>query len=195
MMNCYYLFNKKKRQVLFSLSVRKVSKKRLRVLLEHLFSATRLSVRYGHKVASNVIRASRFFADNYKSKPNVIFDEPPVQQIEKPLQKKRARAKEFANKKPAATNNASKKRQRIPQPQRERIWRNAFGGALDGICSVCRYNRISAFSFAAGHIQSVNKGGPTEDWNLTPICSTCNSSMGDENLHDFCARIWGSTVS
>ncbi len=44
---------------------------------------------------------------------------------------------------------------------------------------------IDPFTFEAGHIESVANGGPNTFDNLIPICSTCNKSMGKENMIDF----------
>ena len=35
------------------------------------------------------------------------------------------------------------------------------------------------------HIIPVNLGGPTDDWNILPICGSCNSSKSDSHLLDW----------
>lgn len=87
-------------------------------------------------------------------------------------------------------NIPKKKRKTIPKPVRERVWRSVYGTSLDGICTICNFNVISAFNFHVSHIIAVSKNGTDADDNLYPTCATCNLSMQSENLHHFYNRIW-----
>lgn len=40
-------------------------------------------------------------------------------------------------------------------------------------------------NFNCGHIQAEYKGGDQSIDNLKPICQSCNSSMGTQNMDDF----------
>jgi hypothetical protein len=55
-----------------------------------------------------------------------------------------------------------------------------MGARYEGKCCVqwCK-NKITPFSFEAGHDIPESKGGSTTLDNLRPICSSCNKSMGN----------------
>ena len=72
----------------------------------------------------------------------------------------------------------------IPVRVKEEIWRRINGDKVNGTCFCCS-SPLTSFSFDAGHIISRSKGGPDTVDNLRPICSSCNSSMGTQNLLDF----------
>ena len=76
-------------------------------------------------------------------------------------------------------------RKTIPKPVRIQVW-NKYIGEENGIgkCDVCE-NDIDSKNFDCGHIISVKDNGETNIDNLIPICSTCNKSMGTQNLNDF----------
>jgi hypothetical protein len=76
-------------------------------------------------------------------------------------------------------------RKSIPKPIKEAVWRKMYGTDVEGQCSVCRQNTISAFRFHCGHILAVSKTGTNEIDNLLPICDICNLSMGNEDLGTF----------
>ena len=72
------------------------------------------------------------------------------------------------------------KRVQIPKAVREQLWINTFGEKFKGKCQIkwCN-NIITVFDFTAGHNIPVSKGGSNKLSNLKPICSRCNSSMGN----------------
>lgn len=72
----------------------------------------------------------------------------------------------------------------IPKPLRECVWRKRFPTTLDGECYCCR-KQISFAYFDCGHILAEALGGATTIDNLEPICKTCNTSMGTQNLLEF----------
>lgn len=60
-------------------------------------------------------------------------------------------------------------------------------------CPVCmdkilKYNDKS--SYQIGHIIAHSRGGHNCQDNLIPICHQCNSCCGDENLMEFCLRVY-----
>lgn len=70
------------------------------------------------------------------------------------------------------------------------VWNTKVGiekGCVN--CPVCNTNKITQLTFEAGHIIAEAKGGLTTVDNLEPICSTCNKSMGTQNLNEYKAII------
>lgn len=80
---------------------------------------------------------------------------------------------------------SKKSRKSIPKNLKNRIWDEYVGKEKGlGRCFVCD-NEIDSKNFEAGHVVSVKKGGSDVLENLRPICSSCNKSMGTENLEEF----------
>lgn len=52
-------------------------------------------------------------------------------------------------------------------------------------CPCCEVNEITQMNFNCGHIQAEYKGGDQSIDNFKPICQSCNSSMGTQNMDDF----------
>ena len=69
---------------------------------------------------------------------------------------------------------------KIPSSLKHNVWTLYIGEKFDGKCEVkwCN-NRITPFTFEAGHNIPFSKGGSTTIDNLRPICSDCNKSMGN----------------
>ena len=76
------------------------------------------------------------------------------------------------------------KKKKIPVALRNQVWISRMGENFSAKCptSWCK-NRITPFTFEAGHNIPESKGGLTVLENLIPICSSCNKSMG--NTHTF----------
>ena len=90
----------------------------------------------------------------------------------------------------AFPSGPSVRRRQIPQSVRVSVWDREFGShARAGKCTVCG-RRIDLFSFQCGHIVSQAHGGTEALSNLTPLCPSCNSSMGAESLNAFRARYY-----
>ena len=78
-----------------------------------------------------------------------------------------------------------KLRTSIPKSLRILVWNKNIGKEKGiGGCYVCN-EEIDSKNFECGHIISVKDAGETHIDNLRPICSSCNKSMGTQNLHDF----------
>ena len=76
-------------------------------------------------------------------------------------------------------------RKSVPKALKDRLWDVTYGPeAGQGKCYVCG-STINSKRFEAGHIISVFHGGGTILDNLKCICSTCNKSMGTQNLENF----------
>ncbi len=78
------------------------------------------------------------------------------------------------------------KKQTISKAKKISVW-NKHVGKDKGttLCFCCKVNEISQMNFACGHVESEANGGTLDDENLRPICTTCNSSMGTENMREF----------
>ena len=70
---------------------------------------------------------------------------------------------------------------KIPRALREQVWLVHVGPRFQSKCKVswCT-NSMNAFDFQCGHNIPESKGGTTDVKNLIPICSRCNSSMGNQ---------------
>jgi 5-methylcytosine-specific restriction endonuclease McrA len=70
---------------------------------------------------------------------------------------------------------------KIPRALREQVWLVHVGPKFQTKCKVswCT-NTMNAFDFQCGHNIPESKGGKTDVRNLIPICSRCNSSMGNQ---------------
>ncbi len=72
-------------------------------------------------------------------------------------------------------------REPIPRAIREQVWIKRMGKKYQDKCYVkwCE-NTITVFDFSLGHNIPVSKGGSNKFDNLYPICSRCNTSMGNK---------------
>jgi 5-methylcytosine-specific restriction endonuclease McrA len=84
-----------------------------------------------------------------------------------------------------ANNPTPYKKDKIPKALREQIWLAHCGQTYSCKCKVtwCT-NNMTVFDFQAGHNIPESKGGATNVQNLIPICSRCNSSMGNRYTID-----------
>jgi hypothetical protein len=76
----------------------------------------------------------------------------------------------------------------IPIPVKNALWMKYFGNNMDGICQCCRTTPIHLTNFDCGHILSEHSGGTVHLDNLKPICRTCNSSMGTQNMDEYATK-------
>ena len=80
-------------------------------------------------------------------------------------------------------------KQRIPQSVRIAVWNKYIGDDVrKAKCSVGCGTTIDIACFACAHVIAESNGGLIEIPNLRPICTTCNSSMGTQNLEEFRAK-------
>ena len=82
------------------------------------------------------------------------------------------------------------KKQKIPVALRNQVWISRLGEVFSAKCPTtwCK-NKITPFTFEAGHNIPESKGGLTVLENLIPICSSCNKSMGNTHTFDeWCLR-------
>ena len=77
----------------------------------------------------------------------------------------------------------------IPKAVKVAIW-NEYVGQTKGEtkCFVGCGTIVTSLNFAAGHIESEACGGQVTVQNLRPICTSCNSSMGTNNMKEFATK-------
>ena len=89
---------------------------------------------------------------------------------------------------PIHINKKGKKR--ITKKLRDQCWIQEFNNNDTGICpiSTCSiqiHKNSKPINWHTGHIISEYNGGPTEGYNLRPICEKCNLDMGTQNWNDY----------
>jgi frataxin-like iron-binding protein CyaY len=88
-------------------------------------------------------------------------------------------------------NIAEKKHQKykkklIPPPLKRNVWHKYIGEDIGKAkCLCCKLADITQMSFHCGHIIAESKGGELSVNNLKPICQSCNSSMGTQNMDEY----------
>ena len=87
-----------------------------------------------------------------------------------------------------------KKKKTIPKVKKNMVWEHYMGNVFADKCLCCRQNMINANSFSCGHVKAEILGGGLELENLRPICVSCNSSMGTENMLEFIKRVYPQNV-
>ena len=98
-------------------------------------------------------------------------------------EKYRLLKQEIKNKYKKLNNN--NKRRSIPKIIKDNLWNKTFTEKSGlGQCFVCK-GKITSRSFDCGHVISVANGGTDQLDNLQPVCSTCNKSMGTQNMIEF----------
>ena len=78
----------------------------------------------------------------------------------------------------------------VPKAVREQVWLRQNGPEFSAKCAVswCE-NTISVFDFTVGHNIPRSKGGKDTLDNLKPICSRCNTSMGNHyTIDEWCKK-------
>jgi len=77
------------------------------------------------------------------------------------------------------------KRKSIPKAVKDKVW-DEYMGVKNGTgpCHCCQ-GTIDSKNFDCGHIVAAAEGGENIVENLRPLCSTCNKSMGKENMNSF----------
>ncbi len=81
------------------------------------------------------------------------------------------------------------KKTKISIALKRKVWHKWIGIHIGQTkCLCCKMTDIEQFNFSCGHIIPESKGGTLDVENLRPICSSCNSSMGNENMFEFMRR-------
>jgi hypothetical protein len=78
------------------------------------------------------------------------------------------------------------KKKNISKLMKRRVWAKHIGEDIGKTkCLCCNMSDITQLTFNCGHIIAESNGGETNIENLLPICQSCNSSMGTQNLFDY----------
>ena len=81
------------------------------------------------------------------------------------------------------------KKQTIAKALKLKVWDHWIGTTIgEHKCLCCNLQTIYQASFSCGHIIAESKGGCLKVQNLKPICNSCNSSMGTQNMDEFMSR-------
>ena len=84
------------------------------------------------------------------------------------------------------TNIKKTKKKPIPPLLKIKVWNKYVGDEIGKTkCLCCKTQDIYQASFTCGHIISEFNGGDIKLNNLKPICSSCNSSMGTQNMNEY----------
>ena len=89
---------------------------------------------------------------------------------------------------------ANTKKKSIPKTLRMDVWKE-YCTIQSVKCPVCEKKEISPFDFEVGHVVSERDGGSLDIYNLRPICSLCNRSMGTKNLFEFKKQFYSNNDS
>ena len=82
-----------------------------------------------------------------------------------------------------------KKKKVIPKNVKINIWNTYIDSNIQRHkCLCCKKSIISITEFHVGHVISEHNGGTLEINNLRPICSSCNYSMGTNNMVDYVVK-------
>lgn len=87
-----------------------------------------------------------------------------------------------------------KKRKQIPKLIRGKVWEIYHGDSLKGECYCCKRNLDAFDAWHTGHIVSHANGGADVPSNLRPLCASCNTSMGTQNMDEFKAQYYPIVV-
>lgn len=78
------------------------------------------------------------------------------------------------------------KKKAIPVALKRNVWNKWIGEAIGkSKCMCCKLTEITMLNFACGHIIAEANGGELKLDNLKPICVSCNSSMGTQNMNTY----------
>lgn len=83
-----------------------------------------------------------------------------------------------------------KKRKQIPKLIRGKVWEMYHGDSLKGECYCCARELDAFDAWHVGHIVSHANGGADVPSNLRPLCASCNTSMGPQNMDEFKAEYY-----
>ena len=123
------------------------------------------------------------------SKEEIEKEQREKEQIEKEQIEKEQREKERNEKERQEKDKGAKKI--IPKSVKKDVWNHNIGGdIIKHKCLCCKKVTIENTNFHCGHVVSEKNGGTLEICNLRPICSSCNHSMGCENMVDY-VKIYG----
>jgi len=108
---------------------------------------------------------------------------------------KKDESKKDESKKDDKEKKVKKPKEKIPASVKNTLWSQHFPNVLEGKCKCCQTEVISRNNFDCGHIISEKEGGKIHLDNLKPICRSCNSSMGTQNMTDYMIKYGFDKIS
>ena len=87
-------------------------------------------------------------------------------------------------------NPKRNKRKQIPKMIRGKVWEQYHGTSLMGDCYCCKREMHAFDAWHVGHIIPHAHGGSDTVSNLRPLCASCNTSMGTQNMDEFKAQYY-----
>ena len=81
-------------------------------------------------------------------------------------------------------------RKQIPKMIRGKVWEQYHGTSLIGACYCCKRELHAFDAWHVGHIVPHANGGSDTASNLRPLCASCNTSMGTQNMDEFKAQYY-----
>jgi 5-methylcytosine-specific restriction endonuclease McrA len=125
-------------------------------------------------------------AKESKPKTSKPKSEPAVPKAKESKIPKPPKPKESSSPKKKEPKPPKKKKEPIPAAIKTLVWNKWTGEKeAEAGCYCCRVTTISMRHFHCGHVISESKGGKMDCENLRPICSSCNLSMGSQNMDLF----------
>ena len=80
----------------------------------------------------------------------------------------------------------NKRKKSIPKTLRKQVWKSYNKEESSALCFCCKLNKIDYMDpWECGHVISEYNGGSLNIDNLRPICSSCNKSMGTQNMNTY----------
>lgn len=88
------------------------------------------------------------------------------------------------------SSRIEKHRKALPPQLKQAVWEKYIGQTIHDYCFVCERAEISfGTNVEYGHVIAVANGGSDSIENLRPICSSCNKSMGTQNMMTYKASL------
>jgi hypothetical protein len=87
------------------------------------------------------------------------------------------------------TNQTNQTKKSIPIIVKRLVWNKYIGEDIGkSKCYCCKLSYITQLSFHCGHVVAEKNGGDINVDNLRPICQSCNSSMGINNMDSYITK-------
>lgn len=114
---------------------------------------------------------------------NKIKNKPINKQI---LNEKKSCSKQKSDNSKQVTTEKKPKKKTIPVALKRNVWNKWIGEDIGKTkCLCCKLTEITMLNFVCGHIIAEANGGELKLDNLKPICVSCNSSMGVQNMNEY----------
>ena len=85
-------------------------------------------------------------------------------------------------------------KKQIPKLIRGKVWEAYHGQSMIGSCYCCKRDLNAFDAWHAGHIIPQAHGGSDTASNLRPVCASCNTSMGTQNMDAFKAQFYPESI-